>query len=118
MPGTGTGSPVDDVPLDEQYAPAHDIAIEPGSLLASLAGGTTARVNSLHGQGIHRLADGLKAVAHAPDGQIEAIEVPGATGFALAVQWHPEWRCWENGFYSAIFRAFGDACAHHARRSR
>jgi putative glutamine amidotransferase len=48
-------------------------------------------------------------LAHAPDGLVEAFEVEGATTFAYAVQWHPEWKCWENPFYSAIFQAFGDA---------
>jgi len=67
-------------------------------------------VNSLHGQGINRLADGLEPMAQAPDGQIEAVAVRGARTFAYAVQFHPEWRCWENPFYSAIFAAFGHAC--------
>lgn len=114
VPGRIDHREPDDVPIEQQYAPAHDIAIAPDSLLARLAGGTTARVNSLHGQGINRLADGLRAVAHAPDGQVEAFEVIGARHFALAVQWHPEWRCWENGFYGAIFKAFGEACAQRA----
>lgn len=101
--------------LDDHYAPAHDIHIAPDSPMAQWAGGTTARVNSLHGQGIARLADGLRAVAHAPDGVVEAFEVSAAATFACAVQWHPEWRCWENGFYAAIFKAFGDACMERRR---
>jgi putative glutamine amidotransferase len=74
------------------------------------AGGPEVMVNSLHGQGINRLAPGLDAMAHAPDGQIEAVAVQGARTFAYAVQFHPEWRCWENPFYTAIFQAFGKAC--------
>jgi len=70
----------------------------------------TAQVNSLHGQGVNRLAPGLRAVAHASDGLVEAFEVQGAATFAVAVQWHPEWRTAENPFYSALFAAFGDAC--------
>lgn len=104
-----------DLPLNAQYAPVHDIAIEPDSALARWAGGTTARVNSLHGQGIQRLAPGLRAVAHAPDGLVEAFEVEAATAFACAMQWHPEWRCQENPFYAAIFAAFGEACAQRQR---
>ncbi len=96
-------------PPDEQYAPRHPVRFEAGSVFARWAGAAEAQVNSLHGQGINRLADGLRALAHAPDGQIEAFEVLGAHTFAYAVQWHPEWRCWENPFYGAIFRAFGDA---------
>ena len=81
----------------------------PGSVFAQWAGAETVMVNSLHGQGIHRLAPGLRALGQAPDGQIEAIAIEGASTFAYAVQFHPEWRCWENPFYGAIFRAFGDA---------
>lgn len=115
VPGRFDHREPDEASADAQYAPVHDIAIAPDSLLARLAGGTAARVNSLHGQGVNRLADGLRAVAHAPDGQIEAFEVAGARNFALAVQWHPEWRCWENPFYQSIFTAFGQACAQRAQ---
>jgi len=99
-----------------QYAPRHPVHLEPGSVFADWAGGTEVQVNSLHGQGINRLADGLRALARAPDGQIEAFEVLGARTFAYAVQFHPEWRCWETPFYSAIFEAFGRACRQ--RRSQ
>lgn len=95
---------------EQAYAPVHDIRFEPGSAFEQWAGGSHAMVNSLHGQGIGRLAPGLRALAYAPDGLIEAIEVLGAKTFAYAVQWHPEWRCWENPFYRAIFEAFGQAC--------
>jgi putative glutamine amidotransferase len=67
-------------------------------------------VNSLHGQGISQLAPGLEALGHAPDGLVEAFGVKGAHTFAYAVQFHPEWRCWETPFYAAIFEAFGKAC--------
>ena len=98
-----------DDPLDVQYGPAHDIALVPGGLLAGLAGDTRATVNSLHGQGVRRLGEGLVVEAQAPDGLIEAYRHDGPA-FMLAVQWHPEWKVRENPFYLAIFRAFGDAC--------
>lgn len=105
-------------PYEAQYAPSHSIAIEPGSVLAQWAGASTAQVNSLHGQGVDRLAQGLHALAHAQDGLVEAFEVEGARSFAVAVQWHPEWRTAENPFYSALFAAFGDACrAHRAAKA-
>ena len=108
------------LPPHQQYDTlAHDIDIVPGSVLAEWAGGTRAKVNSLHGQGVGRLAPGLRALAHAPDGLVEAFEVEGARTFACAVQWHPEWRCWDNPFYAATFRAFGDAVRQrHSRRMR
>ena len=48
-------------------------------------------VNSLHWQGIARLADGLKPEAFAEDGLIEAVRGPDDAAFCLGVQWHPEW---------------------------
>ena len=86
-----------------------------GGLLSRLAGAEEAIVNSLHGQGIKKLAEGVTVEAVADDGLIEAFSVDEAQGFALAVQWHPEWRATENEFSSAIFKAFGDACRERAR---
>ncbi|MFT3762157.1 MAG: gamma-glutamyl-gamma-aminobutyrate hydrolase family protein [Pseudoxanthomonas sp.] len=103
-----------DDPLEAQYAPAHDIDLVAGGLLARLAGSTVQRVNSLHGQGAARLGRGLKVEAVAPDGLVEAFSLDGGDGFLLGVQWHPEWRVTENPFYLAIFKAFGAACAERA----
>ena len=50
---------------------------------------------------------GLASLAHAPDGLVEAFGGAGRSTFAYAVQFHPEWRCWETPFYAAIFEAFG-----------
>jgi putative glutamine amidotransferase len=66
-------------------------------------------VNSLHSQGIDRLAPGLRAEAVSPDGQIEAVSLPAAKGFLFAVQWHPEWAWSENSVSRAIYGAFGEA---------
>lgn len=96
-------------PLDIQYASAHDIALAPGGFLERLAGKPAVRVNSLHGQGVDRLGEGLVVEATAPDGTIEAIRPADARAFALGVQWHPEWRFWEDAFSASIFGAFGDA---------
>ncbi len=103
--------------VDDAYRPTHEIEFEPDSQLAKWARGTKQQVNSLHGQGIDRLAKGLRAVGHASDGLVEAVEIEGAQNFAVAVQFHPEWRVSENYFYSAIFEAFGNACRQrHAFR--
>ena len=104
-----------DDPLDVQYGPAHDIALVPGGVLAGLAGDTRATVNSLHGQGVRRLGEGLVVEAQAPDGLVEAFRHDGPA-FMLAVQWHPEWKVRENAFYLATFRAFGNACRARAAR--
>ena len=96
-----------DVPRDLEYRPAHPVVLAPDGLLAKLSGMRDAMVNSLHHQGVDGLAPGLKAEAHAPDGQIEAVSMPGAKAFLLGVQWHPEWAFAQDPLSTAIFRAFG-----------
>jgi gamma-glutamyl-gamma-aminobutyrate hydrolase PuuD len=73
-----------------RHARTHEVTVEPGSLLARVAGADRLRVNSFHHQAIRDLGDGLRAVAWADDKVIEAAELPGAPGFVLGVQWHPE----------------------------
>ena len=105
--------------IDEQYGPAHDVALVPGGALANLFEAERIRVGSLHSQGIDRLGDGLSVEARADDGQIEAVRVDGAAAFAIAVQWHPEWQFRDNEQSRRLFAAFGDACrARHARHER
>lgn len=99
-----------------QYAPSHDLTIEPGGVLAGLYDQPTARVNSLHQQGVDRLGEGLRVEARAPDGLVEAMSVEGAKRFALAVQWHPEWQPREHPLYDALFEQFATACQSHASR--
>jgi putative glutamine amidotransferase len=96
-------------PLDVQYAPAHEVLLEPGGLLLSLAGRDRIEVNSLHWQGVDQLAPDLAVEARAPDGLIEAFRVKSAPSFALAVQWHPEWQVMRNPFSQALFAEFGKA---------
>jgi len=103
-------------PVRRWYDDAHTVALTPGGLLATLAAATQVTVNSLHHQGVDRLAPGLRIEAVAPDGLVEAFTVADAPGFTLAVQWHPEMRVDDDPLAHAIFGAFGDAC--RARRAR
>jgi putative glutamine amidotransferase len=103
-------------PLDVQYGPAHEVTLEPAGLLRSLADGDRIRVNSLHSQGIERLGPLLAVEARAPDGVIEAFRVRAAASFAIAVQWHPEWKVMTNPFSRALFAAFGKAAAERIRQ--
>jgi len=106
---------VDDVEL--RYAPVHSIRVTEGGVLSRVLGKTETLVNSLHRQGIARLADGLDVEAVAPDGIIEAVSVRGAMTFALGTQWHPEWKAAANEDSVKLFTAFGEAVrAHRARR--
>jgi len=94
------------------------VTLVEGGLLQELAGSGSVRVNSLHSQGVARLADGVSVEAVANDGLIEAFRVDSAPGFALAVQWHPEWQVTKNPFAMAIFEAFGSACREYAAKSK
>ncbi|HEX4294616.1 MAG TPA: gamma-glutamyl-gamma-aminobutyrate hydrolase family protein [Rhizomicrobium sp.] len=102
-----------DAPLETQYAPVHSVSAQPGCLFADIVGAGVFQVNSLHAQGIDKLAPSLHADAVAPDGQIEAVSMPSAKGFLLGVQWHPEWRWAEDEVSTAIFSAFGEALREH-----
>ena len=75
-------------PIEQGLAPRHRLKLRPGGLLARLVGGEEVEVNSLHSQGIDRLADCLVVEAVADDGTIEAVSVMDSAGFALGVQLH------------------------------
>ena len=99
----------DDDEVEVQYGIAHDVAIEPGGVLERLLGAPTIAVNSLHGQGVNRLAPGLRVEARAPDGLVEAFSVIDAPRLALGVQWHPEWNAERNAVSLRLLDAFGNA---------
>ena len=105
-------------PLDVQYGDSHEVGLAPGGLLARIAGRDRISVNSLHHQGVRELGKGLIEEARADDGLIEAFRVADAKRFALAVQWHPEWKTQENAFSTALFQAFGDAARQRAAQDK
>ena len=106
------------LPLELQYAPAHEVLLEPGGQLQKIAGCSRLRVNSLHWQGVQELGADLAVEARAPDGVIEAFRVAESPVFALGLQWHPEWRFANDSFSRALFAAFGSAGRQHAKASR
>ena len=95
-------------------AKAHSVRLTPGGWLHRLAGASEIAVNSLHNQGIDRLAPGLVVEATAPDGTIEAVRVVStpagaALGYAVGVQWHPEYDWPRDAVSRAIFADFAEA---------
>ena len=116
VPGHDDHRADDQAPVEVAYGPAHPVRIRPGGLLERLLGAGEVTVNSVHGQGVKRLAEGLRVEAMAPDGLVEAFTVESAPAFSLCVQWHPEWRAATNPVSMALLRGFGDAC--RARRAR
>jgi putative glutamine amidotransferase len=102
---------------------AHAIRVTPGGWLHRLAGVTEIAVNSLHNQGIDQLAPSLVAEGIAPDGLIEAVRVTAsqtdpAVGYAVGVQWHPEFDWRTDKLSRAIFEHFGAAVRAYADAAR
>ncbi|HJM49387.1 MAG TPA: gamma-glutamyl-gamma-aminobutyrate hydrolase family protein [Alphaproteobacteria bacterium] len=97
-------------PLEERFAPSHEVALVPGGQLAGLLGRPRLEVNSAHAQGVDRLGPGLELEATAEDGTAEAARVRDARAFALGVQWHPEFLT-HIPEQRALFAAFGEAVA-------
>lgn len=89
--------------------PAHAVRIEKDTLLHRLLKKDEIRVNTLHHQGIKRLAEPLVAAARAEDGLVESVALPSKR-FALAVQWHPEFNFETDENSRALFSAFVHAC--------
>jgi putative glutamine amidotransferase len=114
VPGMSDHRERKDDPLEKQYAPVHEVELVSSGMLEHIAGRDRMMVNSLHSQGVQRLGEDLEVEARAPDGLIEGFRVRSASGFALAVQWHPEWQVMQSPFSRALFAAFGEAARARA----
>jgi len=101
----------DDLPRNYH---THSVEIDPGSHLASILGKTHLMVNSLHHQSVEQAAPIACVTAYAPDGVIEALEVPDKS-FALSVQWHPEDLQDNDVVMQRLFRAFVEAASERVR---
>lgn len=101
MPPDGT--------LGEKFAHRHEVTLDEEGVFARIFGSSTVTTNSLHGQGIKQPGARIVVEGRAPDGTEEAIRVRDAPGFALAVQWHPEWRASKDPVSRLLYEAFGAA---------
>ena len=93
---------------EDKYEPSHPIFVEKDTPLFHLVNKDVMLGNSFHHQGIKRLAMGLKVMARASDGIIEAVYAPDKT-FLRAYQWHPE-RLYKDSDNKAMFDEFISAC--------
>lgn len=105
--------------LEYRFGPRHPVSLTPGGYFANIAeaaglGDDDIIVNSLHGQGVDRLADGLVVEALSEDGVIEGISMPGAENFVVGVQWHAEFRVLKHPFNRALYDEFGAAAQRRA----
>lgn len=89
----------------------HEITVEPGSRLAEIVSQQQTRAASWHHQAVRQVAPGLRVVARAPDGTIEAMEMPEHP-WLIAVQWHPEITAAEDPDQQRLFEAFVTAARH------
>ena len=103
MPPDGT--------IEEKFAHRHPVHLIEGSPYIKIFGSEEVLVNSLHGQGIEEPGPRVIIDGTAPDGTPEAITITDAPGFALAVQWHPEYQAHKDPVSKPLFEAFGQALA-------
>lgn len=89
--------------------PVHDVMIDRNSPLHELLKKECIAVNSYHHQGVRELSPGLKSMASAPDGLVEAVYAPDHK-FLWAVQWHPEFSYESDKNSLLIFNAFVEKC--------
>lgn len=102
---------------DEMYAIRQPVFVQENSCIARHLGlSGEVQVNSLHRQAIAETAPRLQVEATAADGTIEAVSVIDAKGFAVGVQWHPEYWAETDSPSRALFEAFGEAVRAHAAR--
>lgn len=101
--------PKDEPNLDVIFKIKHGVHLIPDGAFARILGAEEIQVNSLHGQGIEEPGDRVVIEGVADDGTPEAISIKGATGFALGVQWHAEYKASENDVNRRLFEAFGAA---------
>jgi putative glutamine amidotransferase len=94
-------------PGNKRTVLVHEVKIEEGTRIAEIYGESIIKVNSLHHQGLKDIAPSLCIAGHAPDGLVEAIELPNHP-FGLAVQWHPEWLTDQDSTRN-LFRKFVEA---------
>ncbi|MEM9012921.1 MAG: gamma-glutamyl-gamma-aminobutyrate hydrolase family protein [Pseudomonadota bacterium] len=109
LPGRMNHRMPPDGSLEEKFELRHEVHLKPGGRFARLFGAEQVKVNSLHGQGVIDAGGRVQIEGHAPDGTPEAILIDGAPGFALAVQWHAEYRAAEDPVSRPLFEAFGAA---------
>lgn len=109
LPGRDNHRMPPDGTLEEQFALRHMVSFTPGGPFHQLMGQTEVRTNTLHGQGIEEAGPRVVIDGRAHDGTPEAIYIEGAAGFALSVQWHPEWNAAHDPVSRPLFTAFGNA---------
>jgi len=93
----------------------HAVSIQSGSRLARLLGQTEIEIASWHHQALRDVSPGLTVVAHAPDGTIEAVEMPDHP-WLFGVQWHPELTADQDASQQRLFDALVQAASAYRQK--
>ncbi|MBJ7458497.1 MAG: gamma-glutamyl-gamma-aminobutyrate hydrolase family protein [Thermoleophilaceae bacterium] len=93
------------------HHPSHEVAVEPGTLLARTIGSATAEVNSFHHQSVEKLGANMRISARSPEGIVEGVEALDRD-FVVGVQWHAE-SLTNRGEHEALFRGLADAASRY-----
>jgi putative glutamine amidotransferase len=109
LPGRDNHRMPPDGTLDEKFALRHTVRFAKGGVFHRLLGAQEVMTNTLHGQGVVKPGQRVVIDGHAPDDTPEAIYIEGAPGFALSVQWHPEYNAANDPVSRPLFAAFGEA---------
>lgn len=104
--------------IDEKFAIRHAVHFTEGGVFHRFVGAVDVMTNTLHGQGIKTPGARVVVDGTADDGTPEAIYVKDAPGFAIAVQWHPEFRAARDPVSRPLFKAFGAAAQAWAEGRR
>ncbi len=110
MPPDGT--------LEEKFELRQDVYLTEGGVFQAIFGATKVLTNTLHGQAIWEPGPRVVIEGKASDDTAEAIRIEGASGFALGVQWHPEYKAEGDPVSRPLFEAFGKAVAEWAAGER
>jgi putative glutamine amidotransferase len=109
LPGRDNHRMPPDGTLDEKFAMRHTVTFSQGGVFHDLMGAPEVITNSLHGQGIRTAGARVVVDGHAPDGTAEAIYIQDARGYAIGVQWHPEYRAADDPVSRPLFEGLGQA---------
>ncbi|SIO27593.1 putative glutamine amidotransferase [Rhodovulum sp. ES.010] len=118
LPGRLNHRMLPDGTLEEKFALRHKVTLTEGGVFHRILGATEVMTNTLHGQGIKTPGHRVVIEGLAPDGTPEAIRIEDAPGFALSVQWHPEYKAACDPVSRPLFEAFGRAVAAWAGGER
>ncbi|WP_226779176.1 gamma-glutamyl-gamma-aminobutyrate hydrolase family protein [Oceaniglobus trochenteri] len=118
LPGRDNHRMPPDGTIEEKFALRHSVEFTENGVFHGLMGARQVMTNTLHGQGIRTPGARIVIDGRAPDTTAEAVYIEGAPGYALAVQWHPEWNAANDPVSRPLFTSFGAAAAEWAAGRR